>query len=92
MLAIVVCLKEQNVRKLMQMKKTITNFVLKLIEKIEISSGKDEERAMRRTRHKKFKKKSKGLIIAAQLISIWYLLIMTGSYITSDTGAYLNDV
>ncbi|MGM0902154.1 MAG: amyloid fiber anchoring/assembly protein TapA [Bacillota bacterium] len=47
---------------------------------------------MRRRRLKKFKKKSKGLIIAAQLISIWYLLIITVAYLTSNTGAYFNDV
>jgi predicted ribosomally synthesized peptide with SipW-like signal peptide len=77
----------------MKMKKQITNFVLSLIEKIYSSSGMDEEgRKLRRTRLKKFKKKSKGLFIAAQLISIWYLLIIAGSYLTSDTGAYFNDV
>jgi len=77
----------------MKMKKWITNFVLNLIEKVDSSSGMDEEgRKLRRTRLKKFKKKSKGLIIAAQLISIWYLLIITGSYLTSDTGAYFNDI
>lgn len=77
----------------MNMKKQITNFVLNLVEIIDSSSEMNEEgRKMRRTRLKKFKKKSKGLIIAAQLISIWYLLIITGSYLTSETGAYFNDV
>ncbi|WP_404330872.1 amyloid fiber anchoring/assembly protein TapA [Mesobacillus maritimus] len=75
------------------MNKRITNFVLKLIEKFDSSSGMDEEgRKLRRTRLKKFKKKSKGLVIAAQLISIWYLLIITGSYLSSNTGAYFNDI
>ena len=31
-------------------------------------------------------------MIAAQIVAIWYLLILTGSYLTTDTGAYFNDV
>jgi predicted ribosomally synthesized peptide with SipW-like signal peptide len=41
---------------------------------------------------KKFRTKSKKLIVAAQIVAIWYLLIVSGSYLTTNTGAYFNDV
>jgi len=47
---------------------------------------------MRSTRSKKLRKRRKGIIIVAKLVSIWYILIFTSSYITSYTGAYFNDV
>ena len=31
-------------------------------------------------------------MFAAQIVAIWYLLIISGSYLTTDTGAYFNDV
>jgi len=31
-------------------------------------------------------------VIAVKIVSIWYLFILAGSYLTSDTGAYFNDV
>jgi predicted ribosomally synthesized peptide with SipW-like signal peptide len=41
---------------------------------------------------KKFRTKSKKLIVAAQIVAIWYLLIGTSSYLTTNTRAYFNDV
>lgn len=47
---------------------------------------------IRSTRLRKFKKSSRKLVFIAKIAAIWYLLILTGSYLTSDTGAYFNDV
>lgn len=47
---------------------------------------------MRFKRIKKFKTNGKKLAIAAQIVAIWYLVILIGSYLTSYTDAYLNDV
>ncbi|MCM3585496.1 amyloid fiber anchoring/assembly protein TapA [Mesobacillus maritimus] len=47
---------------------------------------------MRSTRSKKLRTRRKGIIIVAKLVSIWYILIFTSSYMTSYTGAYFNDV
>ena len=52
----------------------------------------EEGSTIRKTRLRKFKNKSKKLLIAAQLVAIWYLLIVSGSYLTTNTGAYFNDV
>ncbi|MCM3692728.1 amyloid fiber anchoring/assembly protein TapA [Neobacillus niacini] len=41
---------------------------------------------------RKFRTKSKKVIIAAQIVAIWYLLVISGSYLTSNTGAAFNDV
>ncbi|MBT2661853.1 amyloid fiber anchoring/assembly protein TapA [Bacillus sp. ISL-45] len=71
------------------MRKTITNFVLKLIHK---RKAEWEGSIIRSSRLRKFKKRSKGISIAAQIIAIWYLFILAGSYLTSYTGAYFNDI
>jgi predicted ribosomally synthesized peptide with SipW-like signal peptide len=78
----------------MNMIKKTTNFVLNKLRKKFHTLYKTNEggAVIRRTHLKKFKKKSKKVVIAAQLVAIWYLLIVTGSYLTSDTGAYFNDV
>jgi predicted ribosomally synthesized peptide with SipW-like signal peptide len=47
---------------------------------------------IRKTRFKQFRKKTNGLVIVIQMVAIWYIMILTGSYLTSDTGAYFNDV
>ncbi|WLR54370.1 fibronectin type III domain-containing protein [Mesobacillus subterraneus] len=31
-------------------------------------------------------------MIAAKIVALWYLLILSGSYLSADTGAYFNDV
>ncbi|WP_226086872.1 fibronectin type III domain-containing protein [Mesobacillus sp. S13] len=76
------------------MRKTITNFVLNFIHTIAIAKQKAgwEGRTIRYTRLRKFKKKGRGLLIAAKILALWYLLVLTGSYLTADTGAYFNDV
>ncbi|MEH7176566.1 SipW-dependent-type signal peptide-containing protein [Neobacillus vireti] len=76
------------------MKEKVTNFVLnKLRLKNYILFRTNEEGVIiRKSRLKKFRKKSKNLLIAAQLVAIWYLLIIAGSYLTTNTGAYFNDV
>ncbi|NKE07455.1 amyloid fiber anchoring/assembly protein TapA [Mesobacillus selenatarsenatis] len=71
------------------MRKTITNFVLKLIHK---RRAEWEGSIIRSSRLRKFKKRSKSISIAAQIIAIWYLFIFAGSYLTSYTGAYFNDI
>lgn len=78
----------------MNMKKKITNFVLNKLrlKKYSVSRTDEEGSTIRKSRLRKFKKKSKKLGIAAQILAIWYLLIITGSYLTTDTGAYFNDV
>ncbi|MDR7238543.1 fibronectin type III domain-containing protein [Neobacillus drentensis] len=74
------------------MKNKVTNFVLTLHRKFNSFNRTNEGgRTIRNTRKSKFRKKGKRLIIAAQLVAIWYLLILTGSYLASDTGAYFND-
>lgn len=78
----------------MHMIKKFTNFVLKKLHNRENSQYRTGEggNTIRNTRLKKFKKRGKKLVMAAQLVAIWYLLILTSSYLTSDTGAYFNDV
>jgi predicted ribosomally synthesized peptide with SipW-like signal peptide len=77
----------------MKMKKKVTNFVLNLHRKINSLYRTNEGgRTIRKSRIKKFKKKGKRLIFLAQIVAIWYLLILTSSYLTTDTGAYFNDV
>jgi YqxM protein len=78
----------------MNMIRKITNFVLtKLHKKKHLFYRTNEEGStIRKTRLRKFRTKSKKLIIAAQIVAIWYLLILSGSYLTTDTGAYFNDV
>jgi YqxM protein len=78
----------------MNMKKIVTNFVLNKLHKKNrlIFRTNEEGSTIRKTRLRKFKTKSKKLIIAAQIVAIWYLLILSGSYLTSNTGAYFNDV
>jgi YqxM protein len=51
-----------------------------------------EGRTIRYSRLRKFKKKGRGLLIAAKIVALWYLLILSGSYLTADTGAYFNDI
>lgn len=76
------------------MRKTITNFFLNKIHIMSITKHKSgwEGRTIRYSRLRKFKKKGKGLLIAAKIVALWYLLILSGSYLTADTGAYFNDV
>ena len=78
----------------MKMIRKITNFVLnKLHKNNQTFSGTNKEGSnIRSSRLKKFRNKSKKMILAAQLVAIWYLLILAGSYLTTDTGAYFNDV
>ncbi|MDF2856928.1 MAG: amyloid fiber anchoring/assembly protein TapA, partial [Neobacillus sp.] len=76
------------------MKNKITNFVLNTLHKKiqSIFRTNEEGRIIRKTRMKKFKPKGKKLVLAIQFVAVWYLLILTGSYLTTDTGAYFNDV
>lgn len=76
------------------MLKKITNFVLNKLQMTNHPLNRTSEggKPVRFKRIRKFKTKGKKLAIAAQLLAIWYLLIITGSYLTSDTGAYFNDV
>ncbi|WP_066256872.1 amyloid fiber anchoring/assembly protein TapA [Neobacillus drentensis] len=75
------------------MKNKVTNFVLTLHRKLNSFYRTNEGgRTIRNTRKSKFRKKGKRLIIAAQLVAIWYLLILTSTYLTSDTGAAFNDI
>jgi predicted ribosomally synthesized peptide with SipW-like signal peptide len=78
----------------MNMKKKVTNFVLDILHKKFHPLFRTNEggRIIRNSRIMKFRKKSKKLVIAAQLVAIWYLLIVTSSYLTTNTGAYFNDV
>jgi YqxM protein len=77
----------------MEMIKKVTHFVLYTLRK-KIHSFRTNEGGItiRKTRLKQFKKKSKGLVIVVQIVAIWYIMIFTGSYLTTDTGAYFNDV
>lgn len=76
------------------MRDKITNFVLNIIHNLRHTKHKAgwEGRTIRYSRLRKFKKKSRGLLIAAKIVALWYLLILSGSYLTADTGAYFNDV
>jgi predicted ribosomally synthesized peptide with SipW-like signal peptide len=77
----------------MKMIKIITNFVQNLHNKFKSLYRTNEGgRTIRKTRLKKFRKKGKGIVIAVQIVAVWYILILSGSYLTSDTGAYFNDV
>ncbi|MGE8204414.1 SipW-dependent-type signal peptide-containing protein [Heyndrickxia sp. NPDC080065] len=46
---------------------------------------------IRNSRLRPFKNKNKRLLLIAQIVAIWYIVIIAGSYLTSNTGAYLND-
>ncbi|MBU8916135.1 amyloid fiber anchoring/assembly protein TapA [Bacillus sp. FJAT-29953] len=76
------------------MRNKVTNFVLKILQKKQNSLYRTNEggRIIRSLRIRKFKKRGKGLLTATKIVAIWYLLILTGSYMTNDTGAYFNDV
>jgi predicted ribosomally synthesized peptide with SipW-like signal peptide len=78
----------------MNMIKKVTNFVLNKLQKKKhlLFRTNEEGSTIRKTRLRKFGTKSKKLIVATQLVAIWYLLILSGSYLTTDTGAYFNDV
>jgi YqxM protein len=77
----------------MKMKKKVTNFVLNKLhlKNHSLFRTNEEGSTIRKTRLRKFKKKSIKLIFLSQIVAIWYLLILTGSYLTTDTGAYFND-
>jgi len=76
------------------MKNKHSNFVLALIHKLKRSRKRADEGGIfiRYTRLKKFKKQGKKLAIASQIVAIWYLSVLSISYLTSDTGAYFNDI
>jgi YqxM protein len=77
----------------MNMKKKVTNFVLNKLQKKHLLFRTNEEGStIRKTRLRKFRTINKKLIIAAQIVAIWYFLILSGSYLTSNTGAAFNDV
>jgi hypothetical protein len=79
-------------RKLMKMKKKVTNFVLNKLHRMHpLYRTNEEGSTIRNSRTRKFRKKGKKLIVAAQIVAIWYLLILSASYLTTDTGAYFND-
>ncbi|MCC5802218.1 amyloid fiber anchoring/assembly protein TapA [Rossellomorea vietnamensis] len=42
-------------------------------------------------RSRKYKTNSKRWSVALQLFAIWYMVIITGTYLSSGTGAYFND-
>ncbi|MFB7301569.1 amyloid fiber anchoring/assembly protein TapA [Heyndrickxia sporothermodurans] len=46
---------------------------------------------IRTSRLRKFKSKNKRINNLMKIFIIWYLVIFTGSYLTSNTGAYFND-
>ncbi|MGY3714792.1 amyloid fiber anchoring/assembly protein TapA [Sutcliffiella cohnii] len=75
------------------MKHTYSNFVLKIKQKISSFKRTDEGGSpIRYLRVNKFRKKGKKLLILAQILAIWYMSVLTASYLTSNTGAYFNDV
>ena len=78
----------------MKMIKKVTNFVLNKLHLKNFSLYRTNEEGItiRKSRFKKFRKKNKKLVFAAQIVAIWYLLIISGSYLTTNTGAYFNDV
>ncbi len=77
----------------MKMIKKVTNSVLNILHRLRFLLRTNEEgRTIRKTRLRKFRTKNKKLLIATKIVAIWYLLILSGSYLTSDTGAYFNDV
>jgi predicted ribosomally synthesized peptide with SipW-like signal peptide len=78
----------------MKMKKKVTNFVLDILHMKFHPLFRTNEggRIIRNSRIMKFRKKNKKLVIAAQLVAIWYLLVVTVSYLTTNTGAYFNDI
>jgi YqxM protein len=72
----------------------IFNFILNKLNLKSSSIKRTNEgwSKIRFTRLKKFKTIDKRLIIAANIVAIWYLLILTGSYLISNTGAAFNDL
>jgi predicted ribosomally synthesized peptide with SipW-like signal peptide len=77
----------------MNMIKKVTNFVLNILHmKKHFFRTNEEGSTIRKTRFRKFRTKKKKLIIAAKIVAIWYLLIISVSYLTTNTGAYFNDV
>ncbi|MDF2791161.1 MAG: amyloid fiber anchoring/assembly protein TapA [Neobacillus sp.] len=77
----------------MNMINKVTNFVLNLHRKINSFYRTNEGgRTIRNSRQNKFRNRGKKLILAAKIVAIWYLLILTSSYLTSETGAAFNDL
>ena len=75
----------------MNMKERLANFMLNiLVGSLERTNKRGSY--IRFTRLKKLTKGSKKIAILAQLLTIWYIAIFMGVYLTSDTGAYFNDV
>ncbi|WP_175492746.1 hypothetical protein [Bacillus sp. OK048] len=74
--------------------KKVANFVLnKLLKKTsQFNRTNEGGNTIRHTRLKRLKKKENIIVLfAAQIVAAWYILILTGIYLTTDTGAYFND-
>lgn len=81
-------------RKLMNMKKKYSSFVLNKIHKVmrSLKRTNEEGGTLRHSRLRKFGKRGRKLALLAQIAAIWYLSFAMVSYLTTDTGAYFNDV
>lgn len=78
----------------MNMKNKYSNFVLNKIHKVmrSLKRTNEEGGSLRHTRLRKFVKRGRKLALLAQIAAIWYLSFAMISYLTTDTGAYFNDV
>lgn len=81
-------------RKLMNMKNKYSNFVLNKIHKVirSLKRTNEEGGTLRHSRLRRFGKRGRKLALLAQVAAIWYLSFAMVSYLTTDTGAYFNDV
>jgi len=81
-------------RKLMNMNNKYSNFVLNKIRKAmrSLKRTNEEGGTLRHSRLRKFGKRGRKLALIAQIAAIWYLSFAMVSYLTTDTGAYFNDV
>ncbi|WP_180271188.1 amyloid fiber anchoring/assembly protein TapA [Fredinandcohnia onubensis] len=76
------------------MKNKYSNFVLNKIHKVmrSLKRTNEEGGTVRHSRLRKFGKRGRTLALLAQIAAIWYLSFAMVSYLTTDTGAYFNDV
>jgi len=78
----------------MNMKNKYSNFVLNKMHKVirSLKRTNEEGGSLRHSRLRKFGKRGRKLALLAQIAAIWYLSFAMISYLTTDTGAYFNDV
>lgn len=81
-------------RKLMNMKKKYSNFVLNKIHKVKRSLKRTNEEGgeLRYSRTRKYKRKYKLLLISIQVLAVWYFFVLSAIQLNTFTNAAFNDI